>query len=261
MNKVFPFLLLAGFTYIVIAGLWVVEMYDSFSVYPKEVYTHLMVGVGLLIIAFFMAQFKGKKITELKKDNRVFINKIWGNKIQVGNKVVGIILITLGVVAIFNLILAFRLLIPILCLGVIITGFLYIMHDDGEDDEWNPPKNRFMQVLLRLIDYRNHPFGISLILFLLVLVTLLLSKHFGFTLNLESERGYSRYVTTIPTLMKILPGLIFSCGFLYIIQHVDFLGIRQAKQSTDKLIAIHFGELIICGVTVFILFVDLMTAF
>lgn len=256
MNKVFPFLLLAGLTCIVLVGLWTVDRYDAYSVYPEEVYTYLMVGIGLIIIAFFMAQFKGKQVTEIEKDNRVLINKVWENKIKVGDKAVLIILIGLAVIAIFNFKVALSLIVPIICLGIIVTGFLYIMHDDGEGDEWDPPKNRFMQIFLRLIDYRNHPFSISLVLFILVVVTLLLSKHFGFTLNIANDRGYRRYVATIPSLMKILPGLMFSCGFLYIIQRVDFLGIRQAKQSTPKLIAIHFGELIVCGVTLFILLIS-----
>lgn len=170
------FSLLAGLTCIVRAGLWAVEMYETYNVYPEEVYTYMMVGIGLLIIAFLLAKFKGKIVTASKKDNRAFINKVWANKIQVGNKAVAMILITLVVIAIFNIDRAFGSIPAILCLGLIVTGFIFIMHDD-EGDKWDQPKSRFMQISLWLIDYRNHPFSTSIILFLLVLVKLFLQTN------------------------------------------------------------------------------------
>lgn len=261
MNKIFPILLLSGLTCIVIVGLWVVEKYDTYSVYPEEVYIYLMVGIGLIIIAFVMEQFKGKRITETKKDNRAFINKVWKNKVKVGDRAFLIILIIFAIIAILNLDLALSLITPILCLVLIIIGFIFIMHDDGVDDEGDQPKSRFMQILLWLIDYRNHPFSIPLVLFILIVVTTLLSKQLGFILDLGGGGGFSRYTTTLSIQMKIYPALIYTCGLLYIIQHVDFLGIRQAKQSIYKLIFIHVAEIIHCGSTVLILLVELIAAF
>jgi len=143
---------------------------------------------------------------------------------------------------------------------MIMFGFIFIMHDDGEAEAEKPPKSRFMQILLQLIDYRTHTFSLPLILFILIVVTFLLSKQFEFTLSLETS-GNPRYVLSLPGAMYYLTGLIFTCGFLFIIQHGNFLGIHQAKQSEYKLSAIHFVEIMACGPTFFIWLITLIEAF
>lgn len=243
-----PYLLLAGLTCIVVSGLWVVAKYEEYSVYPREIYKYLIIGICLITIAFLMTQLKNKKITHdviapslpNKKDNREFINKLWKNKMKIGDRVVGFFLVTLALIAIFNLGFAVNLLAPIFLSGTIIFGFVFIMHDDEDDDVWDPPKSRFMQILLRLIDYRTQPFSVPLILFILIVVSFLLSKQFEFTLSLETG-GNPRYVISLPALMFTQAALVFICGFIYIIQHGDFLGIRQAKQSDTKKFTIHFA--------------------
>ena len=243
-------------------GLWIIEMYDDYLVYPKEAYGYLYLGIGLVVIAFLIIQYKRKNIARNEvvhhfrdeKDNRVFIDKIWANKEKLGDKAAGGVLITLVIIAFFDLGMAISLLVPILLLGAIIFGFIFIMRGNGED-EVEEPKSRFM----RLIDYRTHPFSIPLILFILVVVTFLLSKQFGFTLSLETG-GNPRYVTSLPAGMYLEAALVFVCGFIYIIHNGDFLGIHKEKQSGYKLLAIHFIVLISSGSTFLIWLVILIEA-
>ena len=224
-------------------------MYDDYLVYPIEAYRYLYVGIGLVIIAFLIIQYKRKSIARnevvrhfRKKDNRVFIDKIWANKTKWGDKAFGVVLITLVIIAFLNLGLAIRLLIPIMVLGSIIVAFIFIMRSN-ENDEMDAPKSRIM----RMIDYRNHPFSLPLILFILIVVSFLLSKQYGFTLSLE-ESGNPN-VSSLPTSMYLEAAVVFLCGFIYIIHNGDFLGIHQEKQSVYKLEAIHFLVLIFSGST------------
>lgn len=228
-------------------------------IYPKEAFLYLILGICFTIIAFFMTQFKKKIVTRNKKDNRKFINEVWRHRVKVGDKVVGFVLVTLAIIAIFNFNIAISLLIPLLCLGFIVVGFIFIMHDDGEDELWEPAKSRIMRTIMRLIDYRTHPFSIPLILFILIVVTFLFSKQFGFSLSLEAG-GNPKYVLSLPVAMYLQTGLIFTCGFIYCIQHEGFLGINQSNQSEYKLMAIHFMELIACSSTFFIWLITLFDA-
>ena len=70
-------------------------------------------------------------------------------------------------------------------------------------------------------------------------------------MSLETS-GNPRYVMSLPVAVWILADLVFACVFIYIIQHCNFFGIRQANQGDDKVMLIHFFEIIICGSTFFI---------
>ena len=109
----------------------------------------------------------------------------------------------------------------------------------NENDEVEEPKSRIM----RMIDYRTHPFSIPLILYILIVVSFLLSKQFEFTLSLQTG-GNPRYVIRLPASMYLEAALVFLCGFIYIIHNGDFFGIHKEKQSGNKLVAIHFIVLI-----------------
>lgn len=235
--------------------------YD-YLVYPKEAYRFLYLGIGLVVIGFLIIQYKRMTIARNEvvhhfrneKDNRVFIDKIWVNKEKWGDEVAGGVVVTLVFIAYFDFGIAISLLTPILLLGAILFGFIFIMRGNGEGDV-EEPKSRFM----RLIDYRTHPFSIPLILFILVVVTFLLSKQFGFTLSYETG-GNPRYVTSLPVAMYLEATLVFVCGFIYIIHNENFFGIHQEKQSDDKLIAIHLIVIISSGSTFLIWLVILIEA-
>jgi len=252
-----------GIFLVVLDGLWVVDTYDSYDIYPREAYIFLNLGLCLTIIAYMIMQHKRKHAVLIK--NRIMnepaketksqhlVNKIWEQRMTVGNKLVGFLLVILVIIAIFDFGIAVNLLQPIMFLGMIGFSFVYIMkdEDDGIHDVNLQPKSDKLRKLLRLIDYREHPFNLGLILFIMIVLTLLLSKQYGLVLSLETS-GNPAYVMSLPTAAYILSGLIFACGFIYINQHCDFLGIRQARQSEYKLFLIHFIEIIICGASFFI---------
>lgn len=246
-----------------IDGLWIFEIYYPYLDYPIEAYGYLLLGIGLTVISFLITQYKRKRTAKNKefhhfrneKDNRVVINKIWANKTKIADKVVGTLLVTLVIIAIINFEMLVILLIPIMCLGMIICGFIFIMHDDEKDEVEAPQKNKIM----RLIDYRTHPFSLPLILFILVVVSFLLSNQLGYELDLDTG-GNSMYVSTLPVAMYLEAVLIFTCGFMYIIQNGDFLGVHLKKQSDDKLLMIHCAVGIASGSTFLIWLMILLVA-
>ncbi len=251
--------------FIVLNGLWVVDTYDSYVTYPKEAFFNLAIGICITVIAYLIIQLKGKRITydgpRIGKDNRVFINKMWRQREKIGNRLVVFSLVMLVIIFIFDSSMAFSLLQPTLFLGIVGFSFIYIMKDEGKDKEEKDiqPKSHKVRYLLRLVDYRKHPFSVPLIIFIMIVLTFLLSKYFGFVLNLETS-GNPRYVLSLPVGARILAQFSFACGFIYIIQHCDFFGIRQEKQGDDKLMLIHFIEIIMCGSIFFIWLIILCEA-
>ena len=265
---------MVGIFLIVLDGLWVVDTYDSYDTYPREAVLFLILGVCLTIIAYIIIQRKRKYDAQIKNkimkdpakgmNNQQFVNRMWKQRETVGNKWVGSLLVILVLIAIFDLGIAARLLQPIMLLGMIGFSFIYIMKDEDEDegvhDEDFQPKSHKLAKFLRLIDYREHPFSVGLILFILIVLTFLLSKPLGVVMNLETS-GNPKYVMSLPSAAFILSGLIFACGFIYIKEHCDFLGIRQAEQSRYKLFQIHFFEIIMCGASLLIWIVILFLDF
>lgn len=239
-------------------GLWVVDNYDAYETYPREAFNLLILGLCLTIIAFIIIQRKGKHAAQIRNkimsdtakgmNSQQCINRMWKQRVTVGNKVVGFLLVALAIIAIFDFGIAMSLLQPIMVLGMIGILFVYIMKDEDEriPDEDLQPESHKWRKLLRLIDYREHPFSLALILFILIVLTFLLTKQFGLVLSLETS-GNPRYVMSLPSATLFLSGLIFACVFIYIKQHCDFFGIRKAEQGQYKLFQIHFFEIIICG--------------
>lgn len=245
---------------IVIDGLWVIETYDSYSVYPTTAWNYLILGICLMLMAHWIVQHDRKRDTQriiassgTGKDNRTFVDMIWRQRSKVGDQLVVVLIVIFAIISIFDFGVALSLLRPSILFGMIGYGFLFIMKSDTEEDAETDhlPKSPKMQYFLRQIDSREHPFSIPFILFVIIVLTFLLSKHFGYTLSLETS-GNPRYVMSLPIGASITSGLVFPSGFIYIIHHCDFFGIRQARQSDYKMLVIHFAGIITCGATFFI---------
>ncbi|WP_305023438.1 hypothetical protein [Paenibacillus lacisoli] len=178
---------------------------------------------------------------------------MWKQRETVGSKLTAVLLVILVIIAIFDFRLALNMLQPSMVVGMIVFSFFYIMNDEGEEveEEELQPENHKLRALLRLIDYREHPFSLGLLLFIIIVLTLLLSKQYGLMLSLETG-GNPMYVMSLPTAAFILSGLSIACGFIYIIHYCDFFGLRQTEQGPYKLFQIHFYEIIICGASFFI---------
>lgn len=266
--------MLLGLSCVVLNGLWVVDRYDTYSTYPKAAFLVMLIGIGFIIMAHGMIRLsqrhaapeKGKgrstKGPATKQDRRIYMNQMWRQRKKIGDRLIVFLLIVLVIVFLIDSGLALNLLKPILLVGM--TGFAFLFIVQGEylaKDEDASASNPKYQRFLRLIDYRNHPFSLPLIVYILIILSFLLSKTLELPLSLETS-GNPSYVMSLPAGTNLLSVLVFACGFLYMIQHGDVFGIRQANQSRDKLTLIHFLEIIICGATFFIwLFIIIMDWF
>lgn len=265
-RKIAPYILVVGLFCIVLDGLWIVESYDSSVSYPREAFVYLLIGMCLIVISYFFFKFKKPlsiaipKDCEAKKDNRLYIRKVWDKREELGERAMVVLLITLVIIAVFDFGLAVQLLLPILFCGMVVVAFLYAMYHEEmqmEDDEQLKPKTAKVRKLMSLLDYRNHLFSLSLLLFIIIIFSYLFAKDLGYTFAEISGMN----VMTLEGGVYSLAGLIFLCGFVYIIHHVDFLGVRQARQSYEKVLRIHFLELGFVGIVFFIWLISLVFSY
>ena len=263
ISKTAPYIFIIGLFCIVLDGLWIVETYDSTVPYPREAFVNLILGICLIVISYFFFKFKKTQIIKIRKshrvkqDNRVYIRKIWGKREEWGGKLLIGLLIILAIISIFDFGLAVRLISPMLFCGMVVAAFLYAMyHEDvqTEDDEQLKPNTAKIRRLMSLIDYRNHFFSLSLILFIVIIFSYLFTKDLGYTFAEISGMN----VMTLEGGIYCLSGLVFLCGFVYIIHHEDFLGVQQARQSYEKVLRIHFLELGFVGLVFFIWLISLV---
>lgn len=229
---------------------------------------YLIVGLSLMSVAFFIIHHskiqaiqENTTDSEEHRDNRAFIDRMWKERTEMGSKLFVLLIIIFAIISIFDFGVALSLLRPSILIGMILYGFLYIMKSNTEEDAETDilPKSPKMRSFLRWIDSREHPFSIPFLLFLIIVLTFLLSKEFGFILSLETS-GNPRYVMSLPIGASITAGLVYASIFIYIIHHCDFFGIRQAKQSDYKVLVIHFSGIITCGATFFIWLVTVCEA-
>lgn len=267
-RKFAPYVFVVGLFFIVLDGLWIVETYDSSVSYPREAFVYLLIGICLIVISYFFFKFKEPlsmaipipKDCEAKKDNRLYIRKVWDKREQLGERAMVVLLIILVIIAVFDFGLAVQLLSPILFCGMVVVAFLYAMYHEEmqiEDDEQLKPKTAKVRKLMSLLDYRDHLFSLSLLLFIIIIFSFLFAKDLGYTFAEISGMK----VMTLEGGVYSLAGLIFLCGFVYIIHHVDFLGVRQARQSYEKVLRIHFLELGFVGIVFFIWLISLVFSY
>ena len=94
-----------GIFLVVLDGLWVVDTYDSYDIYPREAYIFLNLGLCLTIIAYMIMQHKRKHAVLIKNgimnepaketESQHLVNRIWEQRMTVGNKLVGFFLLFL----------------------------------------------------------------------------------------------------------------------------------------------------------------------
>ncbi|WP_366291764.1 hypothetical protein [Paenibacillus sp. AN1007] len=256
-----------GIFIVILDGLWIVQTYDVYDNYPGSAWSLLAIGLSLMLLAYFMIQHKQQrrqqdstkdKVSrkqEERTDAQQFVNRIWREREMIGGKMILFLLVVLAMIAIFDLGLALHMLQVSIFAGMILFAFFYIMNDDRgdlkEQEEDLKPESPFMQTVVRLIDYRQHPFSLGLFVFIIIVLTFLMSRRLGWELHFETG-GNPLYVMSLPTAAFISSGLTFACGLIYINQHSDFFGLRQTKQGTFRLFQIHFYEIIACGASFFI---------
>lgn len=268
ITKSAPYILLLGMIGIIIDGLWILTTYNDTEIYQKEAYIYLFVGLGLMFIGFLLIKRQSIRNSDIQqspshqKDNRFYIQQIWEKKDKIINTLVylGLILIIILIIVDYHLI--FFLSQVGFALGITVAFFIFIMREEDEEVAENEDdlklKNKKLKKIFGWFDYRRHPFSIPLFLFLIIILSLLISKELGIAFELYETGGGRRSFPFFGAVYS-LAGIVAPSGFLFIIQHCDFFGIRQRKQSYDKVIAIRFSE-VFAGLVAFIWIITIIQA-
>ncbi|GKW46127.1 nucleotidyltransferase [Planococcus sp. NCCP-2050] len=253
MKTFSSYIMLMGTVIVALSGNWVLKHYDTLSLYPKPLSITFGVGWLLIVCAYILnirSPYHEVPPTD-KRDNRDVINQWERHRKRLENGFVGIALVTLVLAAFSSWSLVFDLFFLYFFIGMVAAGFLFVMQGDrveGPDElNFKGKTKKFLDV----IDYRRHPFSLSLILFTLIVGSFVVSKEFGIPFYMEVS-GDPRYATDLPNFAFSLSSLLVVSGFIYIINNGDLFGIRKAKQNGMKVLFIHFFEIIFCGASLFI---------
>jgi len=250
-----------GIFVVALSGNWILDNYDRVSVYPPPSYIAFGVGLGMVVLAYVVNKLSTYKEVQSveKRDNREFINLWEQQRMPVDKVLVGVAILALVLAAFHSWTLVFRLVELFLFIGIVFIGFLFVMKgervEEPDDLDFKGKVKKFHD----LIDYRRHPFTISLIIYVLVIGSFLLSKQWDIPLYMEVS-GNPRYVTSLPNITFVMSGLMVISAYIYIINNGDLFGIRKAQQNGLKVLQLHFAEIIICGPTFFIWIVVVIEA-
>ncbi|MBD8033174.1 nucleotidyltransferase [Solibacillus merdavium] len=246
MRNLSSYIMFFGIFVVAFSGNWIILNYDKVSIYPKS--STITFGIGLIVVVcgFIVSKLSTYREDEhaLQKDYRDSLNK-WLQANGPSNKwFTGIILIPLVISAFYSWDLLFVLLKVYLFLGIVLAGFVYLLKEDrleAVDFEFKGKTKK----LMNLIDYRKHPFNISLIIYILVIVSFVLSKQWEIPFYMETS-GNARYAASLPMLSFLMSSLMVISTFIYIIHNGDLFGFRKSELSTEKIMFVHFAE-VFCG--------------
>lgn len=261
MRNISSYIMLSGILITAISGNWIILNYDRVTIYPKASYVVFGVGLVLVTGAFVMSRFFSYREPEKAhtKDKRHDLNE-WLIANQPVNKwLIGLVILPLLIAPFYSWLLFFTMLEWYLFSGLVLAGIIYMLKGERVEDDADWEYHGKTKMLLDLIDYRKHPFNISLVLYILVIVSFVLSKMWDIPLYMETG-GNPRYVTSLPTISFLMSSLMVMSTFIYIISHGDFLGFRKAELSYERVMFVHFAEIIVCGPTLFILIFTLINA-
>ncbi|MBY0098402.1 nucleotidyltransferase [Mesobacillus maritimus] len=261
MRNSSSYLMFVGIFMVALSGNWVLNNYDRVSVYPKTSYIIFGIGLGMVVLAYVMNKLSTYKEVQNveKRDNREFINLWEQQRMPVDKVLVGVAILALVFAAFYSWSLVFRLVELFLFIGIVFIGFLFVMKGDRVEEPDDLDFKGKVKKFHDRIDYRRHPFTISLIIYVLVIGSFLLSKQWDIPLYMEVS-GNPRYVTSLPDITFIMSGLMVISAYIYIINNGDLFGIRKAQQNGLKVLQLHFAEIIICGPTFFIWIVVVIEA-
>jgi len=255
------YLMFVGIFVVALSGNWILDNYDRVSVYPPTSYIAFGVGLGMVVLAYVVNKLSTYKEVQSveKRDNREFINLWEQQRMPVDKVLVGVAILALVLAAFHSWTLVFRLVELFLFIGIVFIGFLFVMKGERVEEPDDLDFKGKVKMFHDMIDYRRHPFTISLIIYVLVIGSFLLSKQWDIQLYMEVS-GNPRYVTSLPNITFIMSGLMVISAYIYIINNGDLFGIRKAQQNGLKVLQLHFAEIIICGPTFFIWIVVVIEA-
>ncbi|WP_071395006.1 hypothetical protein [Bacillus tuaregi] len=257
--KLSPYLFILGITLTVVEGLRIFYTYHPYTPYPTERLEYFSIGVILTFISSFFVWRNGKRSNDeydpskREKDYRTYINQLWKNRRKLGN-----LFVVATILGILSTELFFIEL--LLLIAGIIWSFIFIMRDNEEEDEaYIEKRSRKVKAFLAVVDYRKHPFHLPIILFILIIISFLYANHHEMILN-HLDNGDSMYGWSFPLGMITLAAAVFATAFIFIIHNSDFFGIRQLKQNEEKIIGLHFADLGVSGLALFVWLITFWTA-
>ncbi|MGN7479791.1 nucleotidyltransferase [Solibacillus silvestris] len=260
MRNISSYSMLFGILIVAFSGNWIIHSYDSVTVYPKASYSMFGIGLVVVICAYMMNRLSVYHEDDYvhKKDNRDALNKWLMDDLPFSRWFIAIIILPLAIAPFYSWTLLFRLFSVYLFSGVVLAGFVYLLKGDRVEEEELDYEGKAKK-WLDLIDYRKHPFNISLFIYILVIASFVLSKQLGIPLYMETG-GNPRYVASLPSMAFLMSILMVVSTFIFIINHGDIFGFRKAEQSNYRVMFIHFAEIIQCGVTFFLLVFTVLNA-
>ncbi|MER2111082.1 nucleotidyltransferase [Solibacillus isronensis] len=246
------YMMFIGILITAISGNWIIFNYDNVTIYPKASYVIFGIGLVLVAVTFIMSRFSTYREISSKDDKRDALNRWLMANYPVNKWLVVLIILPLVIAPFYSWLLLYTLIKWYLIAGSMIAGIIFILQGERVEDDADWQYKGKTKKMLDLIDYRKHPFNISLILFILVIGSFILSKHWDIPLYMDAS-GNPRYVTTLPISASVMSALMVMSTFIYIINHGDFFGFRKAELSYERVMAVHFGEIIMCGATLCLL--------
>ncbi|WP_339195733.1 nucleotidyltransferase [Solibacillus sp. FSL R5-0449] len=255
------YMMFIGILTTAISGNWIILNYENVIDYPKASY--VVFGIGLAVVGgtFVMSRLFSYLQPEKVhlKDKRDALNEWLMTNLPFNKWVIGLVILPLVIAPFYSWLLLFTMLEWYLFSGLVVAGIIYMLKGERTEDDADWEYHGKTKVMLDLIDYRKHPFNISLILYILVIVSFVLSKGLDIPLYMETG-GNPRYVTSLPSISFLMSSLMVVSTFIYIISHGDFFGFHKAELSDERVMLVHFAEIIVCGATLFILIFTLINA-
>ncbi|MEK5186160.1 nucleotidyltransferase [Solibacillus sp. FSL W7-1324] len=246
------YMMFIGILITAISGNWIIFNYDNVTIYPKASYVIFAIGLVIVAGAFVMSRFTAYRETSRTVDNRDALNRWLMANYPVNKWLIVLIILPLLLAPFYSWSLLFKLLKWYILAGSMIAGIIFILQGERVEDDADWQYKGKTKKMLELIDYRKHPFNISLILFILVIGSFILSKQWNIPLHMDVG-GNPYYVTTLPISASVMSALMVMSTFIYIINHGDFFGFRKAELSYERVMAAHFGEIFMCGPTLCLL--------
>jgi hypothetical protein len=245
IRRVIPCLLFTGILFTLVGGILILSSYSDdlllnvFDIYDSALVINLF-NLGIILVILVLIYSKvvyGNKTIDnrisdentlfSRKDIKYIIEKNRSQLKKTGDIAFISTIVSLIIIFFIDPDWPFRLALVIAFIVVLSYSFVrIIIYEDFEEKAETESKNCENNELswwLKLIDYRNQPISISLILFIVVILSYQIFDNYDFELE-GSYSGSSRHYMTLAegTLFLTYPILVSS--FIYISHHYNFLG-------------------------------------
>ncbi|SDZ50835.1 hypothetical protein SAMN05421736_11553 [Evansella caseinilytica] len=293
MNKLASYFIFTGMAFLIVNGesisLYAKNpfFYSSYCAFlydtSKEI-KYMAIGFGLMLAGYLVFYFSKKRRMMVEKseitigeDNqntqrfRLFLKKVSTLEFindKVSDYLYYIFVLSFIIFGIINFSLTITIFFIAFTVALLLILIVFTMKAEPSAKSESKPvppwkearkNNRpLLSMFLFATDYREHPFSVSLILYLSSIALFLIFSHFGIELRTESSLRPHDYIFIEA---RILPLYFVLLNTLLFINHnLNFLGLKPEKQGDKKILGVRFFELIICGIFLFVGLIDILNA-